>query len=74
MSIDVAIESEVEQLVKVALDNTAKKSRWSFCGVGYSPIAMTKELQRAIVQELSKNGSVGEIRHVSTEQNFLFED
>ena len=30
MSIDVAIESEVEQLVKVALDNTAKNPVGAF--------------------------------------------
>ena len=67
MSIDVAIESEVEQLVKVALDNTAKNPVGAFVVLA-TPNSYDERVARAIVQELSKNGSVGEIRHVSTEQ------
>lgn len=67
MSIDVAIESEVSQLVKVALENTVQNPAGSFVILS-TPNSYDERVARAISQELQKNGSVGEIRHVSTEQ------
>ncbi len=67
MSIDVAIESEVEQLVKVALENTVQRPGTDFV-VFATPNSYDERVARAIVQELRKNGAEGEIRHISTEQ------
>ncbi|MCD8338623.1 MAG: penicillin-binding protein activator [Burkholderiales bacterium] len=66
MSIDLTREGEVEQLVQVAMENTAKRSG------GFVILTTDREydtnLAKAISQELQKNGVASEIRNVGKGQ------
>ncbi len=67
MSIDVAVESEIEQLVKVAIENTVMHPSGNFVILS-TPGEYDERIARSIRAELEKQGMTGEIRHISTEQ------